>query len=482
MASASSARREITDIGNRQWNFEVCEQFGVGEDDLKPAQKDGLVSLLSGHDVFAILPSGFGKSLIYQMYPHMLPKFGSVLIVSPLVSLMKEQIATMTSLGQSAGFVSEYVDGSDLPTYLYGSPEDYLKNRHKIESLQRHSDKIVLLVIDEVHTIPKWGEKANLCGKSRRRAQEEAFHEYFSHVGELRSFFPDVRVLALTATASKSLQSQIKESLIIHDCKVINVCPNKENIRYSVLKIPCDIPSTLFWMVDKLRDEKEAFPRTIVYCSSIDATAKLFHYFKEEYPDSVKYVGMYHSETDSMVQESHLREIQKESASMLRVLFCTTAFGMEIDIKDTHHVMHYGPSFDLESYIQESGRVGRDNNPSHAILLYHGRMLRDICPNLKKYIINDTICRRIKLLENFASENDITNMKSKKVHHGCCDVCEKKCTCGQCLSNSNYMENHLIHCYAETESEEDMSSDTYSLESDAVIEDLSDFTYSSSDD
>lgn len=171
----------------------------------------------------------------------------------------------------------------------------------------------------------------------------------------------------------------------------MNVCPNRDNIRFSVSKVLRDIPSTFYRMVDKLRNDKDQFPRTIVYRSSIDATGTLYHFFKEEYPLSVNYIGMYHSETDSTIQECHLKEFTKESDSQLRIIFCTTALGMGVDMKQTYHVVHYGPSFDLESYIQESGRVGRDGKPSHAVILYHGGMLRDICPKLKNYVKNETV-------------------------------------------------------------------------------------------
>ncbi|XP_077985103.1 uncharacterized protein LOC144439742 [Glandiceps talaboti] len=181
----------------------------------------------------------------------------------------------------------------------------------------------------------------------------------------MRSFFPDVRVLALTATASRTLQLQIQNFLVINDYKIIHVCPDKKNIRYGILKINSDIPSTLYWMMDKLHDERGLFPRTIEYCSSIDVTASLYHYFEEEFPESAKYIEMYHSETDSRVQESHLHEIRKESKSELRIIFCTTALGMGVDVKGTHHVIHYGVSFDLESYIQFKNPAESEGMETH---------------------------------------------------------------------------------------------------------------------
>ncbi|XP_006825403.1 uncharacterized protein LOC102810047 [Saccoglossus kowalevskii] len=452
---------------------EICAKFGV--ESLRDKQEEVLQHLMSKSDVLAILPTGFGKSLIYQIFPHVLETPSCVLIVSPLVSLMKDQIDRLTLLGFSAKMARDIQIDRKLPTYIYGTPEDYLQGtKHTFIDMlhQHHGDKIVLLVVDEVHTIPKWGEISDANNKSRRKAQEGAFRAYFSHVGELRSFFPGVVVLALTATASKGLQNQIKESLIIPDCKVVNVCPNRDNIRLSVLKIQRDIPSTFYWMVDKLREDQHEFPRTIVYCSSIDATGTLYHFFKEEYPQSVDYIGMYHSETDNTVQESHLKEFTKLSTSNLRLIFCTTALGMGIDMKSTYHVLHYGPSFYLESYIQESGRVGRDGKPSHAVLFYHGGMLRDICPKLKSYVKNDTLCRRVKLFEDFASSKDLSVLKNKESHHNCCDICERNCSCSNCDSHANYIEKYMVHYCADTESDES-SDDTGSLESDSVLADSS---------
>ncbi|XP_006811244.1 uncharacterized protein LOC102804141 [Saccoglossus kowalevskii] len=454
--AASNITIDVKSI--EDFEFEVCKKFGV--DELKPAQKEALKHLLSKNNVLAILPTGFGKSLIYQMYPCMIKEPGSVVIVSPLVSLMKDQISTLTSKGFSAEMVSNVKSDQDLPTYLFGSPEEYLKGKKK--------------------KLCRWGEKPDDSKKSRRKTQQGAFREYFSHVAELRSVLPDVTVLALTSTASKSLQSQLKDSLIIPDCKTINACPNRENIRLSVIKTPRDIASTFFWTVDKLREEKDTFPRTIIYCSSIDATGALFHYFKEDNSQSVLYMGMYHSETDSVVQESHLKEMAKMSNSNLRLMFCTTALCMGIDIKTAHHVLHFGPSFDIESYIQESGRVGRDNEPSHAVLFYHGGMLREICPKLKKYIINETVCRRVNLFKDFASNKDISDIKNKKPHHRCCDICEKNCQCGHCVEHANYFEKHMIHYCAQTDSEEESDDSTSSLEADAIVRSTSES--SSSDD
>ena len=275
-----------------------------------------------------------------------------------------------------------------------------------------------------------------MTNKGRRKAKESAFREYFSHIGELRSFFPDVSVLALTATASNLLQSSIKDSLAIPCCKVINVCPNKDNIRYSVLKVQRDIPTTLYWMVDKLMDEEEHFPRTLVYCTSIAHAANLYDYFKREYPKSVLYTTMYHSETDDVVKDYALGEMRKITNSTLRIIFCTSALGMGIDMKKFNCVIHYGPSVDLESYIQESGRIGRDGTPSHAVMLYHGGMLRDCCPKMRKFIKNTSVCRRLALFSEFASTIDIDKFKNKPLHHSCCDICE---------NDSKYIEKVLIH-------------------------------------
>ncbi|XP_077992656.1 putative ATP-dependent DNA helicase RecS [Glandiceps talaboti] len=100
--------------------IDVSQQFGVAVEDMKSSQKEALQFLLSGNDVLTILPTGYGKSLIYHMYPHMLASLGTVLVVSPLVYLMKDQISMLTERGQSAGLASEFVDGNVLPTYLYG--------------------------------------------------------------------------------------------------------------------------------------------------------------------------------------------------------------------------------------------------------------------------------------------------------------------------------------------------------------------------
>ncbi|XP_077863994.1 putative ATP-dependent DNA helicase Q1 [Saccoglossus kowalevskii] len=125
-------------------------------------------------------------------------------------------------------------------------------------------------------------------------------------------------------------------------------------------------------------------------------------------------------------------------------------------MKSIYHVLHYGSSFYLESYIQESGRVGRDGKPSHAALFYHGGMLRDICPELKSYVKNDTLCRRVKLFEDFTSSKDLSVLKNKESHHNCCDICERNysCTGSNYDSHANCVEKYMVHYCANTESDE----------------------------
>ena len=134
---------------------------------------------------------------------------------------------------------------------------------------------------------------------------------------------------------------------------------------------------------------------------------------------------MFHSRVDD-ADKMKIMESVKDPAGTCRVLFCTIAFGMGVDIPNIRTVIHYGPSSDVDDYLQEAGRAGRDGVPSNAVLYcYPGCTLGHVSCAMKKYTMNEDMCRRSMLMQSFAGDHGISELN----HHSCCDVCGQKCKC-----------------------------------------------------
>ena len=264
-------------------------------------------------------------------------------------------------------------------------------------------------------------------------------------IGEVRSILPPkVRIMALTATATKTMQVQV--SRVLGMCKpfVIAVPPCKKNTVY-VLRRHDSIETTFQPIVDRLRLEHRTMPRTIVYCRSYNDCSNLYIYFRTQLgemftdpPDApdlspFRLVDMYTSCTEESVKGQIVRSFSVEEAP-LRIVNAAIAFGMGVDCKGVKQVIHLGPPNDTESYIQETGRGGRDGKPALALLLKTKQCKRFADEDMKEYLDNDQICRRDFLfrdIDNYKHE-DLGTMSL------CCDVCASSCVCGACDSNLSF--------------------------------------------
>ena len=270
----------------------------------------------------------------------------------------------------------------------------------------------------------------------------ETFRKVMLRISEIRSLLPKVtKILALTATATTALRLEVSQILGMSDPLVVSLSPCKPNIIYSVVPFQ-DLNSLLQPMVKKLQTEKNTFPRTIIYCRRFADCAELYSYFEKElrddfteppgYPDvpDARYVDMFMSCTDPIVKESILSRFTTESN--LRIVIGTVAFGMGIDCPDVRQVFHYGPPSDIESYVQETGRAGRDGKPAYATLVKYKISRKNIDRNISDYITNTIICRREQLFRHFDDyQKTLTSTLCL-----CCDVCGDKCTCTECMSMS----------------------------------------------
>ena len=259
----------------------------------------------------------------------------------------------------------------------------------------------------------------------------------------MKLFIPtETPFLALTATATNHTKTAISQSLRLDDPLVVSIIPDRPNIHYSLVKLSVrDVTIPFKWLAKDLQVCRKKTVKTIVFCRSIAACVKLYKFFlsylrSESYEPkegasqkiSQRLFAMYHARVDERDKELILSSFKPEN-SICRVLFSTIVFGVGVDIVDIRTVIHYGPPNDIESYVQESGRAGRDGKPSRAILyVYPGSLLGHIDKAMKGYCtLEEGLCRRNELLKNFPAKQ---LRISYDPLHFYCDHCVSQCKCG----------------------------------------------------
>ena len=267
----------------------------------------------------------------------------------------------------------------------------------------------------------------------------ETFREVLLRIGDLRSIIPEfANVLGLTATATTNLRVEVQKLLGMKNPVVVSMSPCKPNIKYSVVSFK-SIDSSFHPLVESLRKQSK-FPRTIIYCKRLEECADLYLFFREHLkehftdppgsPDHPKFrrIDMFLSCTDAVVKDYILSSFTKES--QLRIVIATAAFGMGVHCHDVRNVIHYGTCSDIESYVQETGRAGRDGMFSSAILITKNASKRSINSDMAEYISNNSTCRRDLLFQKFDKYIHV-DMGTKC---SCCDVCANSCTCPACTN------------------------------------------------
>ncbi|XP_062570049.1 ATP-dependent helicase wrn-1-like [Saccostrea cucullata] len=400
----------------------ICEKFNLNS--LTENQKLAISSLRENRDIFIGTKTGSGKSLTYQCVPIVYGENSVTVIIAPLISIMKEQVESLSSLGYRAVYIEGSTDvervASGYYNFVFGSPEvlvgetkwrDALKNP---EFKKRHR----LIVVDEAHTIIHWGE-----GKNQ---QEAAFREWFSHIGELRSLCLKVPCLALTATACPSHRRKIMSKLCFgKNACVISDTPDRKNIKISVTKIKQndDLDVIFSSIIEGLDKEKDQFPRHLIFCNSIKDCSLIYMTFLKHFGKS-HFFNMFHSKTTDCVKDK-IRADMGNPNGQLRILICTNAAGMGVNYSDLYNVIHYGPPVEIDTFVQQMGRAGRDNNQSHDLIIYKSAQLKKIDNDMKDLVVSDK-CRRLILTNSYMCDpaKDIKG-------HFCCDICERNCKCGE---------------------------------------------------
>lgn len=323
------------------------EYFGYSS--FKPGQKSIIEEILSGHDVLGIMPTGAGKSLCFQIPALSLE--GTTLVISPLISLMKDQVDTLNEIGIRSAFINsslglrEYrsvVENALAGTYklLYIAPE-----RLDTESFWEliSGMKIALVAVDEAHCVSEWGHD---------------FRPSYTKIADMIARLPErPTVAAFTATATPQVKEDIEKLLMLKKPYVLVTGFDRENLYFEVDK-PIDKFS---FLIDFLR--KNAGCLGIIYCSTRKTVESVWEKLNKKGIGATRYhAGLKESERTAN-QEAFIYD-------RVQVIVATNAFGMGIDKSNIRYVVHYNMPKTMENYYQEAGRAGRDGEKSECILLY----------------------------------------------------------------------------------------------------------------
>ena len=317
-----------------------------GYSEFRPAQEQIISSVLAGRDTLALMPTGGGKSLTYQV-PTMARK-GVCIVVTPLIALMKDQVDRLRKLGISAVAIHSGMSYSKIDIaldncvygdvkFLYIAPERLATETFRLR-VQRMN--VSLLAVDEAHCISQWGYD---------------FRPSYLRIAEVRKMLPEVPILALTASATDMVTKDIMKHLGFKEEHIIRSSFARPNLSYAVRHTD-DKNEQLLRIVNNVTGSG------IVYMQSREGCEQVATFLQENgISASYYHAGLPHAE----------REIRQEewTSGKTRIVVATNAFGMGIDKADVRFVVHYTMSDSLESYYQEAGRAGRDGKRSYAVML-----------------------------------------------------------------------------------------------------------------
>jgi ATP-dependent DNA helicase RecQ len=386
------------------------QYFGFGS--FRPLQEEIIRDALAGRDVFALLPTGGGKSLCFQLPALLQP--GLTLVISPLIALMKDQVDALQAAGVAATFLNSSLDPNESRSrlrglhngeyrLLYAAPERVMLSGF-LADLQRWN--INLIAVDEAHCISEWGHD---------------FRPEYRQICGLRESFPKVPLMALTATATERVRSDIVQHLHLREPRCYVASFNRANLTYRVLAKAGPYEQTLEFIRARPRDSG------IIYCHSRKSAEITAERLNADGISAKPYHAGLTSDQRSQHQELFLRD-------ETRVICATIAFGMGINKPNVRFIVHYDLPKNIEGYYQETGRAGRDGLPGECLLLFSAgdvvkqtqfieekpdpkeqQIAREQLQQMVHYA-ESAACRRRELLRYFAE--DFTEESC-----GACDNC-----------------------------------------------------------
>ena len=337
---------EISDHSMNSIHDTLHQVFGLHE--FRPFQQEIVEQVLDGGDAFVLMPTGGGKSLCYQLPA--LHRAGLAIVVSPLISLMKDQVDALLANGVRAAMYNSNLDAEEARSVLgrlyngeldllYVAPERMMRPDF-INSLR--NIPLALIAIDEAHCVSQWGHD---------------FRPEYAALGELRPYFPEVPFIALTATADPQTRDDIVNVLGLHNARLFTTSFDRPNIRYTVL--------------EKHRPQSQlnrflggnADNSGIVYALSRKRVEEIAGFLNDRGYSAAAYHAGLSAQIRRDVQERFIRDD-------VSIVVATVAFGMGIDKPNVRFVVHYDLPRHMEGYYQETGRAGRDGLAAEALLLF----------------------------------------------------------------------------------------------------------------
>ncbi len=359
----------IHDILEQYWEYT----------EFRSLQETIIKSVMAGKDTLALLPTGGGKSICFQVPA--LAQEGICLVISPLIALMKDQVVNLKKKnilaaaiysGMSRRQITQTLKNVSFGPYkfLYVSPER-LETSLFLEYLPAMN--INLIAVDEAHCISQWGYD---------------FRPSYLRIAALKEYLPDTPVLALTASATEEVQNDICDQLLFKEKNILRNSFERKNISYSVFKVEAKM--------NKLVDILKKVPgSSIIYCKSRKRTGEI--------ANLIQMHGLlakaYHA---GMQQEQRHQNQQDWIDNKITIMACTNAFGMGIDKPDVRTVIHVDVPDCIENYYQEAGRAGRDGKKSYTVLLYDESDIEELNGlHLKRYPSFSTITQVYHSLVNY---------------------------------------------------------------------------------
>ena len=394
-----------------------------GYDEFRNGQDKLIESIIEGRDALGIMPTGGGKSICYQLPAIALD--GITIVISPLISLMKDQVDSLNELGINATFINSTLDNGEFLQILEGIRGNSYKivyvaperlNTDSFINLVRDI-RISLVAVDEAHCISQWG------------------HDFRPSYLEIPRFINSLKqrpaVAAFTATATKEIIKEIKRLIGLRNPIEVTTGFDRPNLYYQVLKVSNKSKFLIEYLNENFKTESG-----IVYCATRKSVESLVKILNDKGFSAVGYHGGMNSEERQNNQDEFI-------LGNKRLIVATNAFGMGIDKPDVRFVIHYNMPKNMEAYYQEAGRAGRDGEKSDCILLYSAS---DIVKQ-KLMIQNDDIdpkrqemlYKNLQYLVNYCNTNDC--LRNQILNYFDEDFAIDKCkNCSNCIDSSEMID------------------------------------------